>query len=389
MAKLKKRRSKWYARVRVWDGLRETEIQIPLRTDSKVVARQRLLQVNAVEDDIRDGVITNIESFFPWLNEEGTSKVVRLGLKKAVVKFLQSRKQNNYRPTTIQIYTLALRHFTDMCGARYAVESICLSDINRFREEWSVHLQHSPTTINMNLRAIRTFLLWLVEAGDIDGFPKIKQVPVDEPEVKYLTEMQIADLFQLDLSKKNKFTAKGDVWVKDWEHFKRAFQFYLSTGCRLREPILGEIKGRWLDVPPTLSKNHKKRSIRLDAEKLKVLNEIRDRVFNHGNVDSAIRQYSRNFRKACDKLDISNDISFHSLRHTYACIRRLQTNGNMALVRDELGHKNISTTERYCNIPIERLEDDFPTYAKTGEFSFRDTDIRDTETIETESLIGD
>jgi len=253
MAKLKKRRSKWYARVRVWDGLRETEIQIPLRTDSKVVARQRLLQVNAVEDDIRDGVITNIESFFPWLNEEGTSKVVRLGLKKAVVKFLQSRKQNNYRPTTIQIYTLALRHFTDMCGARYAVESICLSDINRFREEWSVHLQHSPTTINMNLRAIRTFLLWLVEAGDIDGFPKIKQVPVDEPEVKYLTEMQIADLFQLDLSKKNKFTAKGDVWVKDWEHFKRAFQFYLSTGCRLREPILGEIKGRWLDVPPTLS----------------------------------------------------------------------------------------------------------------------------------------
>ena len=80
-------------------------------------------------------------------------------------------------------------------------------------------------------------------------------------------------------------------------------------------------------------------------------------------IDTAIRQYSRNFRKACDVIGVRKDISFHSLRHTFACIRRLQTNGNMALVRDELGHKNIATTERYCNIPIKRLQDDFPTYA--------------------------
>ena len=38
----------------------------------------------------------------------------------------------------------------------------------------------------------------------------------------------------------------------------------------------------------------------------------------------------------------------------------------MALVRDELGHKNIATTERYCNIPIKRLQDDFPTYANSA-----------------------
>ena len=36
----------------------------------------------------------------------------------------------------------------------------------------------------------------------------------------------------------------------------------------------------------------------------------------------------------------------------------------MALGRDELDHKSLSTTERYCDIPIKRLEDDFPTYAK-------------------------
>ena len=100
-----------------------------------------------------------------------------------------------------------------------------------------------------------------------------------------------------------------------------------------------------------------------------MLNEIRDKVFSRPSQDSAIRKYSRNFRKACDVIGVRKDISFHSLRHTYACIRRLQTNGNMALVRDELGHKNIATTERYCNIPIRRLEDDFPTYAKSEKSS--------------------
>ena len=116
------------------------------------------------------------------------------------------------------------------------------------------------------------------------------------------------------------------VWVEDWEHYKRAFQFYLTTGCRLREPILGTVEGLWLDVPPTLSKNHIKRSIELDGDKLAMLNEIRDKVSNHTNADTAIRQYSRVFRKACDKIGVSKDISFHSLRHTFACIRRLQTN---------------------------------------------------------------
>ena len=143
----------------------------------------------------------------------------------------------------------------------------------------------------------------------------------------------------------------------------------------------------WLDVPPTLSKNHIKRSIQLDAKKLTLLNEIRDKVLSHPSQDSAIRKYSRNFRKACDVISVSKEISFHSLRHTFACMRRLQTNGNMALVRYELGHKSLSTTERYCNIPIKRLQDDFPTYAKSAKNSNGTTLNGTTEPFELESLI--
>ena len=66
---------------------------------------------------------------------------------------------------------------------------ISIGDVTQFREERSVLLEHSPTTIHMNLRSIKTFLNWLVEKKFITNSPKVKQVPVLEPEVKYLTEM--------------------------------------------------------------------------------------------------------------------------------------------------------------------------------------------------------
>ena len=370
MASLRKNHSKWVAQISIGTGGGRKFTYVPLRSTNKTVARARLSAVNSAEDDIKSGVLgsdlESLKKFFPWLNDAGTSEVVRLTLDEAIERWLDSRYRNNIRTSTLAINKSALGHFTDMLGSKYPVAKISIGDISRFREERSVILEHSPTTINMNLRSIKTFLNWLVEHEFITNSPKVKQVHVLEPEVKYLTEMQIADLFKLDLSKKNKFTAKGDVWVEDWEHYKRAFQFYLSTGCRLREPIIGTVEGMWLDVSPALSKNHIKRSIELDGDKLTMLNEIRDKVFSHPSQDSAIRKYSRNFRKACDVIGVRQDISFHSLRHTFACIRRLQTNGNMALVRDELGHKHIATTERYCNIPIRRLQDDFPTYAKSA-----------------------
>ena len=59
----------------------------------------------------------------------------------------------------------------------------------------------------------------------------------------------------------------------------------------------------------------------------------------------------------------------------------------MPLVRDELGRKSLSTTERYCDIPIKRLEDDFPTYAKVAKNGIMDTLSMDTKPLKMESLI--
>ena len=52
MASLKNRRGNWYARVLWYEEQKKKEKQIPLRTESKVTARERLSSVNQVEDEI-------------------------------------------------------------------------------------------------------------------------------------------------------------------------------------------------------------------------------------------------------------------------------------------------------------------------------------------------
>ena len=61
MAGLIKRRETWYARIRWYIASKRVEKQIPLRTKSKVTARERLAMVNKVESDIKGGM----EFIFP------------------------------------------------------------------------------------------------------------------------------------------------------------------------------------------------------------------------------------------------------------------------------------------------------------------------------------
>ena len=132
----------------------------------------------------------------------------------------------------------------------------------------------------------------------------------------------------------------------------------------MSEPFLGEIRGRWLVISPNESKSHKKRIIKLTEEQVIIIEEMRERVGNSKDKENAIRSYSKAFKKVVRAIGLRDDLHLHSLRHTYGCMRRLVTNGNMVQIRDEMGHTKLSTTERYTQIPLDMLEDDFPELSK-------------------------
>ena len=365
MSGLVKNRRKYFARISSYNKLSKKQkyTWIPLDTESKTMAKKRQKMVNVNEQLIKDGEITDINNFFPWLNAKGQSKITEMNIGDAINRWIDSR---NVRPKTLESYNWSVKHLLNFIPRDYPIANITPQVITDYKKYLEDSLNLSPNSVKINLGTIITLFNWLVGQEFISKMPKISKGTTDVPEVKYLAERDIADLLSSNLSYANKHNNDGK-YIRDYEHFKRAFSFYLYTGARMSEPFLGEIRGRWLVISPNESKSHKKRVIKLTIEQVNIVEEMRERVNNSKNRLWAIRSYSKMFKKTCRIIGLRDDIHLHSLRHTYGCMRRLQSNGNMILVRDEMGHTNLRTTERYSEIPLELLQDDFPELAKSVE----------------------
>ena len=226
MASLKLRRETWYARIRMVTDGRKTEKQIPLRTKSKVTARERLELVNRDEESIKKG----LEFSFPWLNDEGINKIVRLSISEAVEQWLSQRSSEGIRQSTIKRNRYSLISLMSHIGTSTPLSKVSTSMIDSYRTH-CIHREMKPNGININLRAIKTFFNWCVRRELIkknlfvDMVSKPKELPL------YIPESLYENLMQLE-------------WLD--ERFKTAFAFYYETGCRRSEPFLEELHGNWL-----------------------------------------------------------------------------------------------------------------------------------------------
>ena len=129
MAILKQRRGKWYARVQWYNANVKKEKQVPLKTMSKVTARQRLADVTKVESDIRAGM----EFTFPWLNDEQITSVRVLALSDAINEWIQDRKSNGIRPSTIRRNQYSMESFMSITGRKRPLCTVTTKVIDTYR----------------------------------------------------------------------------------------------------------------------------------------------------------------------------------------------------------------------------------------------------------------
>ena len=90
MAILRDRGGLWYARVKWYvKGIKnQKEKLIPLKTESKVIARERLSVVNKIENDIKEGMVFT----FPWISDNSVTELKRFALSDAITQWMNSRK---------------------------------------------------------------------------------------------------------------------------------------------------------------------------------------------------------------------------------------------------------------------------------------------------------
>lgn len=363
MAGLKILRNKYYARVRKWDGVKQVEKLIPLKTSNRIEAIERLLQVNRFEKDIKEG----IDFSFPWMNEDGSTIVKRITLQEAIDSYLIYMKNNGCRETTIERAFYCLKNLTKCLGKQFCIEKICTSHIESFKNNYKEKL--TDNGININLTRIRAFLNWCKDIREIiNKIPNIQMIRVHEKMPSYLNEMEQSKIMELD-------------WLDN--HYKKTFKMYWETGCRLREPFNGVIDGNWLIVSESNSKTGIPREILLNAFHSETINEMKNKLLqSKANPRTFTTKYSRIFKKSCTAIG-RGDLHFHNLRDTFALMRYLRTR-DIYQVSKELGHTSVKVTEKYTKFRLRKLEQDFPslTIGFIGENKtenvIRDTYIRDT-----------
>ena len=359
---LKLRRGKYYARVR-WsmDGTRH-EKQVALKTSDESTAYLRLDVVREHSQSIASG---NAYSF-PWMNVDGKVKAKRFTITDAV-KLYQESRTHLVRQSTLKRNKASLDRLIDVLGKRYPVLNLINSDIEKFKKFYTGN--HKPGGININLRAIRTFLNWLLDEKYITDKIKVKLLKVGKPLPHYFNESELNAIMELN---------EVDDFYKD------AFEFYLTTGCRKSEPFSGRIDGNWLIVDTNQSKTKNVRQISLNQRQLYLLKQMRlnhnQHLANGKQSYTHIDRYNKEFTKALKMINEDDTRSLHDLRHTYAVMLYLKTR-DIYEVKGKLGHASVTMTELYTQFDIRRLEEDFPSIVVEKQariIRFGDTESGDT-----------
>ena len=352
--KLRPRRGLWYARIRWYIGSVQKECEIPTRTKSKVEANQRLQEVKRKAEEIIELYLSGKKWEAPWMTKDGKSNIVHFTLVNGVEQWLSQRSSEGIRQSTIKRNRYSLESLMSHIGTSMPLSKVSTSMIDSYRN-YCIQKGNKPNGININLRAIKTFFNWcykreLIEKNlFVDMVSKPKELPI------YIPDSLFNKLMELD-------------WLDD--QYKTAFSFYRDTGCRRSEPFLGELHGDWLLIGGEETKQRMDKELSLSHINLERITEMRAFIESYkGTLNSWTGNLSKTFLKAMREVD-GQDTKYHlhCLRHTYAVRRYLQTR-DIYLVKQELGHSSIVTTEIYAKFSLRRLEADFPLLVKSTNIS--------------------
>ena len=225
-----------------------------------------------------------------------------------------------------------------------------------------LHKKNKKVTIARKLSAVRSFFRFLVKHGVILDNPldpiltpkQVKAIPVYLP---------VDDIFRLLDSIKTD-TLAG---IRN----RAIFETLYSSGIRV-----SELEGLDVfDVDFTkclirvVGKGNKERIVPIGKKAVATIKEYRRRLQSkagiaeenngplflnkdHGRLTS--RSIARILNKTARECGLLIPVSPHALRHTYAT-HMLDAGADLRVVQELLGHKSLSTTQKYTHVSIDRL----------------------------------
>lgn len=265
--------------------------------------------------------------------------------------------EKNVSRHTITNYAIDLKAFSAFLGEKDigAVDHLVL---RRFLAEMRSK-NYSKRTVARKLASLRSLFKFLYREGHIKSNPitAISSPKLDKKLPKFL-----------DVGKVTKLILAPDTKTQAGLRDRAILETLYSTGIRVSELVgldvndIDFISG----VIKVFGKGYKERIVPIGDEAAAAVRKYLDKIETRAKAKDAVflnnrgcRLTDRSVRRVIDKYiracSIEEKISPHSLRHSFAT-HLLDRGADLRSVQELLGHMNLSTTQIYTHVTMERLK---------------------------------
>lgn len=290
----------------------------------------------------------------------------------AFIESLYSEK--GYSPNTAKAYRRDLLEFVLFAskkrsgedqGAQHA-DRVSVQDMDGLLiREYLAFLhgkKNKKSSIARKLSSVRSFLKYLVKTGNLEESPAdgVLTPKQEKPVPSYLT---VDDIFRL-------LDSIADDSLLGMRN-RAIFEVLYSTGIRVSELVGLNVSNIDFNqnIVRVLGKGNKERIVPVGekamaavtgyhsrlAEEVNRMPDEEDPVFLNKNKG---RLSARSVRRILDglirKCGLATPVSPHGIRHTFAT-HMLDAGADLREVQELLGHKSLSTTQRYTHVTMDKL----------------------------------
>ena len=288
---------------------------------------------------------------------------------KRFIRYLHDEKgyskhtQRNYKVDLEQFSSFLAREMAlPLNDPGFSLEEIESKTIRKF--VGSLYGKLKRTTIARKLSAVRSFFLFLEKEGLIKTNPAGElQSPKLE---KYIpSHLPVDEVFRLmDLPNRERSLGLRDLAI---------LEVLYSCGIRVAELAGMDVSSIDHDqrLVKVTGKGNKERLVPIGRQALKAVkaylaatDEVRKRAALKGEGEPLFmnfrggrlttRSIGRIVKQYADEGGLTEDISPHSMRHTFAT-HMLDGGADLRSVQELLGHKSLSTTQKYTHVSLDRL----------------------------------
>ncbi|MDH3883741.1 MAG: tyrosine recombinase XerC [Desulfobacterales bacterium] len=288
--------------------------------------------------------------------------------------FLESLgAEKGYSDQTIRAYRKDLEAFFSFIaqsqvadeGRKKSAPTVSLSQIDGIRIRGYLgflHRRNKKTTIARKLSAIRSFFRFLVKRGLISENPaELVLTPKQDQTIPVY--LSVDEMFRL-LDSIRTDTLLG---LRN----RAIFETLYSSGIRVSE--LAGMNYSDVDfagaVVSVLGKGNKQRIIPIGLKALGAIKAYWEKLdremgaealkngalfLNKYNKRLTVRSIARILRNLVDSIGLLTTVSPHGIRHSFAT-HMLDAGADLRVVQELLGHKSLSTTQKYTHVSIDRL----------------------------------